>query len=74
MGKVQEKLKIAELCGAAIGDGWIQSNEKGFFLAGDPKEEKEYYDNRISKLVSDLISPVKNKKFSLFGSLWCSTI
>ena len=36
MGKIQDKEKIAELVGAIIGDGWIQSNEQNFFIAGDP--------------------------------------
>lgn len=63
MGKIQENEKLAELCGAIIGDGWIQSNEQNFFLAGDPIEDKEYYDKHISKIITELIAPVKPKHF-----------
>jgi hypothetical protein len=63
MGGIKDKEKLAEICGAMIGDGWIQSNEQSFFLAGDPKEDKDYYDNHISKLISKLIVPVKPKEF-----------
>lgn len=47
-----------------IGDGWIQANEKSLFLAGDPIEDKEYYDVHMGKLVSKIITPVKIKDFS----------
>ncbi len=63
MGEIKDKEKIAELCGAIIGDGWIQSNEKGLFLAGDQVEDKDYYDFRISKLISDLFVKVKPRSF-----------
>jgi len=63
MGEIQDKKKSSEICGAIIGDGWIQSNERGFFLAGDPLEDKDYYDNHISKIFKDIISPVKPKEF-----------
>ena len=53
MGKIQEEI-IAELCGAITGDGWIQSNERGMFLAGDPTEDKDYYDFNIQRLFDKL--------------------
>lgn len=63
MGKIQGKEKLAEFFGAMIGDGWIQTNEKGLFLTGNPIEDKEYYDNKITPLVNELIAPVKPKNF-----------
>jgi hypothetical protein len=62
MGRIQDE-DIAEFCGAMIGDGWIQNNEKCLFLAGDPLEDKDYYDNHISKLISKIIIPIKPKSF-----------
>ncbi len=64
MGEVQSKEDIAEFCGAAIGDGWIQSNEKSFFLAGDPIEDKEYYDFHIALLINKILNlELKTKNF-----------
>jgi hypothetical protein len=54
--RVLMKNKIAELCGATMGDGWICSSEKSFFLAGDPTEDKDYYDKHISRLVKDILN------------------
>ena len=50
MGEIQDSIEIGEMCGAIIGDGWIQADERCFFLAGDPIEDKEYYDQNMSKL------------------------
>lgn len=50
MGESQDKEIIAELCGAIIGDGWIQSDERCFFIAGDPTEDKDYYDKYLIKI------------------------
>lgn len=63
MGEIQNKEQIAEICGAIIGDGWIQSNEKSCFIAGDPTEDKEYYDKHLSQMVSKIICPVHPKEF-----------
>lgn len=67
MGKIQNKEKLAEFCGAMIGDGWIQSNGRSLFLAGDPTEDKEYYDLNIVPLVSTIILPIKAKHFPYWG-------
>ena len=67
MGEIQDKEKIAELCGVITGDGWIQSNEKACFIAGDPTEDKEYYDLHLSKIVSDTIKKVEPKEFPYWG-------
>ena len=50
------KNEIAELCGAIMGDGWICSSEKSLFIAGDPLEDKDYYDKNISKLIKDVLN------------------
>jgi len=64
MGEIQNKENIAELCGAIIGDGWIQSNEKSFFLVGDPKEDKEYYDIYMIPLINKILNlELKTKNF-----------
>ncbi len=63
MGGIQEKELTAELCGAIIGDGWIQSNEQSFFIAGDPLEDKEYYDAHSSKIIEKILIPVTPKSF-----------
>lgn len=63
MGKIQDKEKISEICGAIIGDGWIQSNERNFFLAGDPVEDKDYYDIHLSRLFKEVLTSVKVKSF-----------
>jgi intein/homing endonuclease len=64
MGEIQDKEDIAEFCGAAIGDGWIQSNEKSFFLAGDPNEDKEYYDSHMLPLINKILNlELKTKNF-----------
>ena len=58
---------ISELCGAMAGDGWIQSNESGLFLTGDPINDKDYYDGHICILVSKILSPVKPRYFHYWG-------
>ena len=64
MGEIQNKENIAELCGAITGDGWIQSNEKSFFLAGNPTEDKEYYDLHMIPLINKVLSlEIKTKNF-----------
>jgi len=60
MGGIKDKAKIAELCGAVMGDGWIEERERGFFIAGDSKEDKEYYDNHLSNLVNSILK-IKTK-------------
>jgi intein/homing endonuclease len=56
MGEIKNKEDIAELCGAIIGDGWIQSNGKSFFIAGDPLEDKEYYDAHMVPLINKILN------------------
>ena len=66
MGGIQDQ-EVAELCGAIAGDGWIQSNQKGIFITGDPLEDKDYYDDHISKIVSENFCPVVPKDFPYWG-------
>lgn len=63
MGKIQDKEKLAEFFGAMTGDGWIQTDGRCLFLAGDPIEDREYYDKKVIPLISKLIVPVKPKNF-----------
>jgi len=68
MGEIQDKKRIAELCGAIIGDGWIEGREKGFFIAGDPIDDKEYYDNNMRELIKDVLNiDVITKEFPYWG-------
>jgi len=58
----------AELCGAIIGDGWIEKREMGFFLAGNPTEDKEYYDSHITQIIEDVLNvKTKPKSFPYWG-------
>lgn len=66
MGEIQDN-SAAELCGAIIGDGWIQSNEKSLFLAGNPTEDKIYYDLKVVQLFKNLSIDVIPKDFSYWG-------
>ena len=55
---------ISEICGAIIGDGWIQSNESGLFITGNMVEDKLYYDNCIVPLINkELNLNLKAKPF-----------
>lgn len=42
---------ISEICGAIIGDGWIQSNESGLFITGNITKDKSYYDDHLVPLI-----------------------
>ena len=64
MGGIKDKEKIAELCGAVMGDGWIEERERGFFIAGDPSEDGEYYDRHFLKLINGVLGiHTKTKNF-----------
>lgn len=58
----------AELCGAIIGDGWIESRETDFFLAGNPTEDKEYYDLHMTSILRSVLGvETKPKNFPYWG-------
>ena len=64
MGGIKDKEKVAELCGAIMGDGWIEERERGFFIAGDPLEDKEYYDQYFLGLINGILGiNTKTKNF-----------
>lgn len=51
---------FAELLGAFIGDGWIESRGSGFYILGNPIEDKEYH-NLIIKPLFEKVFKVKAK-------------
>lgn len=67
MGEIKDLEGLSEFCGAMMGDGWIQNDERCLFLAGDPVDDRDYYDNHIIPLVSKMIVPVCPKEFTYWG-------
>jgi intein/homing endonuclease len=60
---------IAELCGAIIGDGWIQSNQRNLFISGHPTEDLDYYNCRVVQLLEEILGRnVDPKKFKGWGT------
>jgi hypothetical protein len=57
----------AELLGAFIGDGWIQSNLKALYICGHPSKDQEYYDTRIAPLFSAHFADVRPRLFPYWG-------
>ena len=55
--------EIAEILGAFIGDGWIESDKDALYITGSPTEDKDYYENHLAPLFSKYFTPVKPKKF-----------
>jgi hypothetical protein len=55
--------EIAEILGAFIGDGWIESDKDALYIAGSPTEDKQYYDKHLSELFSKHFDEVKPKAF-----------
>jgi len=58
------KSEIAEILGAFIGDGWIESRKRGFYIMGSPIEDKQYYDKHLAPLVFKHFSNVEPRLFS----------
>ncbi|MBN2142849.1 hypothetical protein JW711_05980 [Candidatus Woesearchaeota archaeon] len=54
--------ELAEILGAFIGDGWIQSNERSLYIAGNIIKDKEYY-GFLSHLISSNLVEVSPKVF-----------
>ncbi|MDD4352932.1 MAG: LAGLIDADG family homing endonuclease [Candidatus Nanoarchaeia archaeon] len=44
------KSEVAEILGAFIGDGWIESRKKAAYILGNKIEDKSYYDNYLAPL------------------------
>ena len=55
---------MAEICGAFIGDGWIESRKTSMYIAGSLTEDRKYYNEEISKLFSRNIGKVTPKEFT----------
>lgn len=61
--------ETAELSGAIIGDGWINSKKSNLFISGHPTEDKEYYDNRIVRLMEKTLKrKIKTTAFPYWGT------
>ena len=52
-------MKIAEIHGAFIGDGWLESSHKSIFITGDKVEDKNYYDDFLALKFSKNFADVK---------------
>ena len=59
--------EIAEIFGAFIGDGWIESDKDALYITGSPTEDKEYYDKHLGPLFSKHFTLVNPKKFTYWG-------
>ena len=65
--------EVAEILGAFIGDGWIESDKNGLYITGSPTEDREYYDSHLSVLFSQNFTTVKPKSFEYWGVYGIST-
>jgi len=57
----------AEILGAFIGDGWIETRGTAFYITGDPKEDKPYYDYYLTPLFSKQFIAVIPRYFNYWG-------
>ncbi len=55
--------EVAEILGAFIGDGWLESSLGAIYITGDKTEDKEYYDAFLGPLFSEHFSPVTPQQF-----------
>lgn len=61
---------ISEICGAIIGDGWIESRETALYITGNKVEDKDYYDFALGPLFSETFLDVQPKLYpywSVYG-------
>jgi len=68
--KKSQMPEIAEIIGAFIGDGWIESNLSSLYITGHFTEDKAYYDEYLAKLFSKNLGQIKIKNFhywSVYG-------
>ena len=54
---------IAEICGALIGDGWIESRGGSLYICGNKKEDRDYYDKHLIPLFSSTFHKVVGKDY-----------
>ena len=63
------KTETAELCGALIGDGWIQKNGNAMFISGYQTEDREYYGKRIVQLLRTTLGrEIRPRKFPYWNT------
>jgi hypothetical protein len=66
--------ELAELCGAFLGDGWIESRKSVMYIAGDIREDKEYFDLHLGPLFSREICEITPQLFiywNVYGIRCC---
>ncbi|MBS3172708.1 hypothetical protein J4438_03995 [Candidatus Woesearchaeota archaeon] len=59
--------EVAEIIGAHIGDGWIESRGNALYIAGHKEDDKDYYDNHLCPLFSKYFSKVKPRNFDYWS-------
>lgn len=62
--------EIAEICGAFIGDGWIESRKTSLYITGDITEDRPYYNEHLAKLFSKNICKIQPRElpyWSVYG-------
>ncbi|VVB73900.1 LAGLIDADG-like domain protein [uncultured archaeon] len=60
---LEQTPEMAEVCGAFIGDGWIESRQTSMYITGNLTEDRRYYDGHLSKIFSHNIGEVTPKEF-----------
>lgn len=65
--------KVAEILGAFTGDGWIQSDEKTFYICGHSVDDKIYYDEYLGPLFSKQFISVNPRMFRYWRVYGIST-
>jgi intein/homing endonuclease len=61
--KKKMNVEIAEILGAFIGDGWIESSLNSIYITGDKIEDKDYYDNFLAPIFSKNFVDIKPKEY-----------
>jgi intein/homing endonuclease len=59
--------EVAEILGAFLGDGWIESRKSALYILGDPFEDLLYYNNYLGPLFIKNFSDGRLKPFSSWG-------
>lgn len=62
--------EIAEICGAVIGDGWIESTESALYIVGNITEDKDYFDKHLGPIFSKTfirVNPRLYPYWSVYG-------
>jgi len=64
MSKNNKKLYLkAEILGAFVGDGWIEKRGGALYIAGDPIEDRNYYDSFLGPSFSKVFGKVQIRNF-----------